>query len=143
MKNKMRIDLWYRKKTAVVVAALAISLSMAGSCFAAEIKSLKIYPEHVGVFTTVMKQQFVAYGVDTTGKTINITDQVGWESSDEKIVTIDEMGLATVAPGKTAGQVKISCFYPKIGHGKSAELHPSVRVLLLRPRTKTSESSEK
>lgn len=134
MKNKMQIDLWYRRKTAVILASIAISLSMAGSCLAAEIKSLKIYPEHVGVFTTVMKQQFVAFGVDATGKSINITDQVAWESSDEKIVTIDEMGLATVAAGKTAGQVKVSCFYPKLGHGKSGMLHPSHKILLLKPK---------
>lgn len=107
-------------------------LSISGSCLAGEFVSVKLYPEHVGVFTTVMKQQFVAFGVDAAGLTTNITELVSWDSSDEGIVTIDESGLATVAAGKTSGQVKISCSYPKSG----GNLNPGVNMLLLKPIVK-------
>lgn len=74
---------------------------------------IRIFPEHVGVFTTDRKQQFVAFGIKRDGKRINITKQVDWKSSKINLVSINENGLATIKPGKTFGQVKISCSYPK------------------------------
>ncbi len=129
--KKNQIAQWYKKNIAAVFVLAVMFLSVADTCLADEFVSIKLYPEHVGVFTTVMKQQFVAFGVDAAGATTNITEQVSWESSDEGIVTINESGLATLAAGKTAGQVKISCSYPKSG-----KLNTGVHLLLLKPPVK-------
>jgi len=129
--KKKQIAQWYKKNITAVFVLIVMFLSMAGSCLAGEFVSIKLYPEHVGVFTTVMKQQFVAFGVNAQGVSTNITEQVGWESSNEGIVTIDASGLATVTAGKTAGQVKISCSYPKSG-----KLNAGVHMLLLKPPVK-------
>lgn len=120
-----------KKNVAAAFVLVVLSILISGNCSAGEFVSIKLFPEHVGVFTTVMKQQFVAFGVDANGVSTNITEQVGWESSDQSIVTIDENGLATVVSDKTAGQVKISCSYPKIG-----KLQPGVNMLLLKTATK-------
>ena len=93
--------------------SVMLVFSVAVSCTAADYTAIKIYPENVGVFTAVNKQQFVAYGIKSDGEYVNITKDVGWESSDENLVTIDEIGMASVVPGKTAGLVKITCSYPK------------------------------
>lgn len=111
-------------KTIIGVFALAVMmmLSMSGSSSAAdEFVRIKIYPENVGVFTSVGDQQFVAFGIAANGSTTNITDRVSWESSDPSIVTIDENGLASlvdagtraVINGTKQGYVNISCSYPK------------------------------
>ena len=120
----------FKNNIAAAFVLVVLSLLISGTCSAEEYVRIRLYPEHVGVFTTVMKQQFVAFGINADGVSTNITEQVGWESSDPSIVTIDESGMATVAPGKTAGQVKISCSYPKTG-----KLHPGVHMLLLKPST--------
>ena len=51
---------------------------------------IKLYPEHVGVFTTVMKQQFVAFGVNAQGISTNITEQVGWEGATGRTIRKSE-----------------------------------------------------
>lgn len=104
-----------RKKivAGVFILVATLLLSMTGNCLAAAFVRIKMYPEHVGVFTTVRKQQFVAFGYKSDGSAVNITKWVDWKSSDNSIVTIDEQGLATVATGKTFGQVKITCSFPK------------------------------
>ena len=111
----------------MVLTMAAMFLSMVGSSYAEDFIGVKIYPEHVGVFTTDGVQQFIAFGYTASGNRINITNQVDWESSDESIVTIAENGVATIVPGKTFGQVRISCAYPKSG-----KLGPGVNHLLLR-----------
>ena len=97
----------------VFLLVAILLLSMTGNCLAAAFVRIKMYPEHVGVFTTVRKQQFVAFGYMPDGSAVNITKWVDWKSSDNSIVTIDEQGLATVVAGKTFGQVKITCSFPK------------------------------
>jgi len=96
----------------IILPALSILL-LAGDCFAANFVRIKIYPENVGVFTTVNKQQFVAVGIRADGSAVNITKKVNWKSSNPAKVTINWSGLARVVPGTTWGQVKISCSYPK------------------------------
>lgn len=96
---------------------------------------IKIFPEHVGVFTTVRKQQFVAFGVTRAKKRINITNRVDWKSSNTRIVSINGNGLATIMPGKTFGQVKISCSYPKTAKGLTGPYH-----LLLREKPEPKKS---
>ncbi len=96
-----------------VTAIALLVLFMSGSCLSATFVRMKIFPEHVGVFTTDGKQQFVAFGYKADGSSTNITEQVDWESSNKNIVTINPRGLATVVSGKTSGQVKINCSYPK------------------------------
>jgi len=90
---------------------------------------IKIYPENVGVFTVDGKQQFVAFGVYANGSQKNITQLVDWESSDQSIVKINSKGLATIAAGKTSGQVKINCSYPK----KRPAAMGAIKALLLTP----------
>ena len=82
---------------------------------AEEFVVLKIYPEHVGVFTSDGQQQFVAFGVRSDGSQVNITTDVDWISSDENKVVIDKNGLAEIVGSVTNGQVKITCAYPKTG----------------------------
>jgi hypothetical protein len=96
---------------------------------AAEYTSIKIYPEHVGVFTTVGEQQFVAYGLPGD---VNITEQVGWYTSDESIVTIDATGLAKIHSPQ--GRVKVLACYPKPCAPKAFVPHNNViptSILLL------------
>ena len=112
MKNK-KFKHRCRKIIAGIFALSVILLYMSGNCFAADFVGIKMFPENVGVFTSDGKQQFIAFGVLATGSTVNITDQVDWVSSNNSIVTIDEKGLATIVSGKTSGQVKITCSYPK------------------------------
>lgn len=117
----IRINHQYRKTVASVFAlATTMLLSMSVSCLAADFVKIKMYPEHVGVFTTVRTQQFVAFGIGANGSSTNITDKVSWESSNPNIVTIDETGMATVRTGISSGRVKISCAYPKAGKNLSS-----------------------
>ena len=90
---------------------------------------IRIFPEHVGVFTTVRKQQFVAFGIRKDKKRINITSRVDWKSSNTNIVSIDGKGLAIVMPGRTFGQVKISCSYPKKPKGLTGPYHLLLRKI--------------
>lgn len=46
----------------LLLILMVLCLSCASICKADEYVSIKIFPEHVGVFTTVGKQQFVATG---------------------------------------------------------------------------------
>ncbi len=114
MKN-IQVSCRCKKTVAIVLAMAVMLLSMAGSCFAEEYVSVKVYPEHVGVFTKDGVQQFIAFGYTASGNRINITDKVDWESSNTDIVTIADNGVATIVAGKTSGRVKISCSYPKTG----------------------------
>lgn len=93
---------------------LFLSITFAPSNLKAQnFVSIKMYPEHVGVFTTKGQQQFVAFGVTADGKYTNITRNVDWTSSNKNLVTIDANGKAQIVNGVTAGQVKITCSYPK------------------------------
>ena len=100
---------------AVYALVAVVALTIAGNCFAGEIVKIKVYPEHVGVFTSVGTQQFVAFGYDAEGKSTNITRDVNWISSQNSLISINTTGLATINAGITSGQVKISCSYPKTG----------------------------
>jgi hypothetical protein len=107
---------------------LLISGSYQAVAAADNYSSIKIFPEHVGVFTADGKQQFVAFGYDALGKATNITRLVSWESSDNQKVTINEIGLASIVAGATYGQVKITCSYPKVAKAGGA-----IPLLLLKP----------
>lgn len=111
--------------------SLLIVLCISAACIvssssAAEYVSLEMHPQHVGVFTTDGRQQFVAYGVSANGSKTNITKQVSWKSSNSNLVSIDDNGLATIHSGIISGQVVISCSYPKVG----TALSPVVGSLL-------------
>ena len=113
---------WSSKATAFATA-LGLSMVMACASVAAEYNEIEVFPKDVGMFTTVGKQQFLAFGYVNNGNTIsmtNITRNVNWESSNEAIVSIDDNGVATLVSGKTYGQVKISCSYPKVGNASAA-----------------------
>ena len=103
---------------------------------AADYVSIEIYPEHVGLFVDIGKQQFVAFGVTAAGARVNITEQVDWwavpaKAGGENVVTINESGVATLIPGKTYGQARITCTYPK---EQKADAQPAVNYLLLKNR---------
>ena len=72
----------------------------------AQIQNVKIYPEHVGVFTSVGTQQFVALGTKPGGGVVNITTCVDWMSSDSQVASINSTGLATLT--STYGRIDIS-----------------------------------
>lgn len=109
----------------LAAAMFFLSVIAAVSSNAAEYVALEIFPEHVGVFTTDGQQQFVAYGVTASGARENITKQVGWETSDENLVTIDDNGLATIKSGIISGQVKVTASFPKTGKALT-----SINILL-------------
>lgn len=71
--------------------------------------SIKIYPEHVGVFTSQAAQQFVVFSIKSNGYHANITSQVSCGSSDETIVSLDQNNIATIVNGVTSGRVTVSC----------------------------------
>lgn len=132
MKNVMANN-WCKGSVASFIILFALLLVSKGDAFAADYVSLKMYPQHVGVFTVDGEQQFVAFGVKANGSTVNITSEVSWESSDERIVTIDTNGLASIVGpygAVTSGQVKITCSYPKQSSALAA-----VNYLLLTPST--------
>ena len=123
---------WYGKILAGISLVVMMSLSVSGNSMAADYDWIEIYPEHVGVFTSVGKQQFVAFGYTDNGNRTNITDEVDWISSNEELVTFGERGMATVVPGVTSGQVKITASYPKTNNG----IGTSINYLLLKPVTR-------
>jgi hypothetical protein len=86
---------------------------MPDGCFAGDYVRIKIFPEHVGVFTVDGKQQFVAFGYLANGASVNITQQVDWESTNKNIFTIDDKGLAIIVRGRTYGKARVICSYPK------------------------------
>ena len=106
----IQVNFWCRRSV-VGVFVLAVMLLAAGNCLA-DYTALKMFPENVGVFTTDGQQQFIVLGQTATGWT-NITGKVDWKSSNDDIVTIDATGMARIVAGRTFGQVKISCSYPK------------------------------
>jgi len=66
------------------------------------IESITVVPEDISIFPG-QTVQFSAIGIDTEGEEHDLTDSVGWTSSDEEVATIDESGLATgIAKGKTS-----------------------------------------
>ena len=124
--NKVYPGRWLRKSI-VGFAALAFMVSLSNRSFAADYDWIKVYPEHIGIFTTVGVQQFVAFGYKTDGTRENITKKVDWISSNKNIISIDKNGLATIVTGITSGQVKITCSYPKTGNAS-----PGINLLLLK-----------
>jgi len=113
-----------------VVLAAVLLVFLPGSVLAANFVRIKIYPEHVGVFTSVGKQQFVAFGFRADGSSVNITKLVDWKSSKPNIVSISETGMARIMKGKTWGQVKISCTYPKRKKTPKSKLEGPYLLLL-------------
>lgn len=124
----------FLRRILTVIASTLLFLSYSVACDAEEYTSIKIFPEHVGVFTTVGEQQFVAFGYTSSGTSVNITEQVDWKSSNTDTATIDETGLATVVNGKTAGQVKITCSYPKVKPSLGKGTVTPIMFLLLKER---------
>ncbi len=105
-----------KKAKGIVSTAVAISLYtlllLPSSGYSAGYSKILIEPEDVGVFWSVKTQQFVAWGLnDESGDWDEITLDVGWESSDPGIVTIDETGLATAI--QSWGKINIIATYPK------------------------------
>jgi len=126
---KIQATQWGKRICATVFAlAVFTVLTMADNCRAQNYDYIVIYPQHVGVFTTVNEQQFVAFGIKVGQVPVNITKMVGWTSSNTSLVTIDANGLAKVAAGITYGQVKVTASYPKGGGGNLA----GVNSLLLK-----------
>jgi hypothetical protein len=101
---------------------LTVFVMMSHVCYAEKYDRIEIYPKDVGVFTTVKTQQFVAFGHLGEEQWENITEQVRWISSNEKVVEINDKGLATVTlagillvrqTGFADGIVNITASYPK------------------------------
>lgn len=129
--KKLQFTTKYRKTiVSVCVLAVIMVMSVAGNCMAQTFDSIRMFPKHIGIFTSVGTQQFVAYGIKAGQSPVNITKNVSWISSDNNKVTIDENGLATVVDGVTSGQVKVTCSYPKTGGGANAS-GTSTNLLLL------------
>ncbi len=130
---KKNLSRWLNKSIVSVLALALLSFfSMSEKCVAADYDWIKVYPEHIGIFTTVGVQQFVAFGYKTDGTRVNITKKVDWISSNNNVISIDKDGLATIPTGITSGQVKITCSYPKTGN-----VAPGVNLLLLKKNSYT------
>ncbi len=128
--DKLHPRQWLRKSIvgfSILTLIVPLFLSLSNKSFAADYDWIKVYPEHIGIFTTVGVQQFVAFGYKNDGTRANITKKVDWISSNKNIISIDKNGLATIVTGITSGQVKITCSYPKTGN-----IAPGVNLLLLK-----------
>ena len=128
--DKLHPRQWLRKSIVgflILTLIVPLFLSLSNKSFAADYDWIKVYPEHIGIFTTVGVQQFVAFGYKNDGTRANITKKVDWISSNKNIISIDKNGLATIVTGITSGQVKITCSYPKTGN-----IAPGVNLLLLK-----------
>ena len=84
-----------------------------GLCVEKTYTELVINPQDVGVFWTTKTQQFKAWGRFGPGEDDwdDLTEEVGWESSDTDVVTIDSKGLATCV--SSWGTVDITAKFPK------------------------------
>lgn len=90
---------------------------------------IKVYPEHVGVFTVVGTQQFVAFGTRDDGSLVNITREVDWHSSNTNVVTMNDVGLATIVAGMTSGLAEVSSSYPEASPSPSQTDSTSLTVV--------------
>ena len=125
---KKNLSRWLNKSIVSVLALAVVTFfSMSAKCVAADYDWITVYPEHIGIFTSVGVQQFVAFGYKNDGTRENITKKVDWISSNENVIKIDKDGLATIVTGITSGQVKVTCSYPKTGNAASG-----VNLLLLK-----------
>jgi trimeric autotransporter adhesin len=88
--------------TVTVTAALNdISGTTSVTITIANLASIAITPNNASILSDG-SQQFTAIGTLDDGTTVNITDEVTWNSSDTGVATINSSGLATaVATGTT------------------------------------------
>lgn len=104
-------------KTVITVCLLIcagltiVLLNGCSAAFATEPVSIKIYPEHVGVFTSVGEQQFITLGTMADGTVINLTQQCDWfvGRGKDSIATINA-GLVKLH--KNQGRTKVEACYP-------------------------------
>ena len=100
----------------VILTVLALFIfPSTGMCVEKTYSELVINPKDVGVFWTAKTQQFKAWGKFGPGEDDwdDLTEEVGWESSDTEVVTIDSKGLATCE--RSWGKVTITARFPKTG----------------------------
>lgn len=88
--------------TVTVTAALDdLSGTTSVTVTIANLASIAITPNNASILSDG-SQQFTAIGTLDDGSTVNITDEVTWNSSDTSVATINSSGLATaVATGTT------------------------------------------
>lgn len=109
-----RLERWFATQAGIDFiksVAIIILLLIYSTAFSAEYTKIELYPPNVGVFTVKPEQQFVAFGVKEDGTKENITTDVDWYTSAPEIVSINEVGKATVH--KDHGQVMVTACYPK------------------------------
>lgn len=95
-------------------ATLTVTGSSGGSA-GGTITSLSIIPGSQTVSSPSQTSQFLAIGTNSSGATVNLTNQVAWSSSSPQIATISpSTGLAT-ATGK--GTATITALYNNISGG--------------------------
>ncbi len=119
-------------------------LSSNNLVFAKALVSIKVTPEHVGVFTSVGKQQFTATGVFSDGSEQDYTTKVSWSLSGSafsgqtlkpsSIATINQKGLATIK--STWGRVRVNATYPPVAVARTIPTN-IINGLLLRPQLST------
>jgi trimeric autotransporter adhesin len=88
--------------TVTVTAALDdLSGATSVTITIANLASIAVTPNNASILSDG-SQQFTAIGTLDNGSTVNITDEVTWNSSDTSVATINSSGLATaVATGTT------------------------------------------
>lgn len=107
----------------VAVVAMAITFCLSGTVVAETYTQIQVKPGNIGVFYQNKTQQFKAYGLNQSGRWIDITDEVSWYIDSESIAfggqdttpgavaTIDVTGKATVQA--SWGRVIVNACYPQ------------------------------
>src|SRR5712672_1421336 len=95
-------------------ATLTVTGSSGGSS-GGSITSLAIIPASQAVASPTQTTQFLAIGTTSSGATVNLTNQVAWNSSSPQIATINTTtGLAT---GVGKGSTTITAIYTNVAGG--------------------------
>jgi len=95
-------------------ATLTVTGSSGGSS-GGSITSLSIIPSSQAVASPTQTSQFLAIGTTSSGATVNLSNQVAWNSSSPQIATINTTtGLAT---GVGKGSTTITAIYTNVAGG--------------------------
>jgi hypothetical protein len=96
-------------------ATLTVTGSSGGGTAGGSIASISIIPGTQSVSSPTQTSQFLAIGTTSSGATVNLTNQVAWNSSGTQIATINATtGLAT---GVSQGTTTITALYSNTAGG--------------------------
>lgn len=102
--------------TLTATATVTVTGLGSGTGTVANVSSLAVIPSSQSVSSPGQTGQFIAIGTTSSGATVNLTNQVAWNSSSAQIATINSAGLAT-AVGQ--GSATITALYTNANGGST------------------------